>query len=341
MLDICYYSSDYYAPYTGISMYSLLKNNADLPFRLHCIDCGISETNRGKMTQMAAEFEKEIVFHDYAEIESMIRDGMKLPDCNGSYATYIKFFPDRFFPDSDMLLFVDGDTIINGSIQALAETDMKDCLFSAAPVSLINESWVYDENDPKNLRYVYSLKFRETGYFNIGICLVNPKKWKSMDFGSRIMAEMAEHLDTITQVDDIPVDEMLINLAAAEPEIRPSVLPMSMVYNCIAHSIPFKRAFDVYSRCGYIDMDDFTQAYRHPVIIHFCIFKPWFTDAYSPYYPLVDRYRVGSLWPDAFKERKYHSIPQRIYARFFYPMEDERFIRIGKKAWRALAFWKK
>ncbi|MCR5186718.1 MAG: hypothetical protein K6D97_06360 [Clostridia bacterium] len=340
MLDICYYSSDYYAPYTGISMYSLLNNNYNLDIRLHCIDFNISKENKIKMSNLAKHYKKELFFHEANKIESIIRDEMQLPDCNGSYATYIKFFPELFFSKSDKLLFIDGDTIIDGSIQELVDMDMSEYIFSAVRVSLINESWIYKENDPNNLRYIYSLKFHDTGYYNIGIFLVNPQKWKELNFGQRIIDEMSEHLELISKVDDIPIDEMLLNLAAQKSDIISRVYSLSTVYNCIAHNIPFSRAVKVNQLCGYIDMDDFKKGYFNPIIIHFCIFKPWFTDTFSRFYYLVDKYRRESPWPDAFTMKKYKSISQKIYSRFFYPMENESIIYIGKKIWKVIQAWK-
>ena len=341
MIDICYYSSDFYAPYTGISMYSLLKNNRDLEFTLHCIDSGISEHNKDKMLQMAEQFGKTLVFHDYSLLEAYIRDELTLPICNGSYATYIKVFPEKIFTGCEKLLFIDGDTIIDGSIRELAETDMDGKVFAATKVSLINENWVYEENDPENLRLRYSLKFRDFGYFNIGIFLVNLKKWAEVDFGGEIMRAAEEHLPVIAEAEDVPTDEMLINLAALKEENRGYVRPLSAVYNCVTHSIPFRRALKVNLRCGYIDEEDFTKAYYHPVIIHFCIFKPWYTDAYSPYYPKLQEYRAESPWPDAFTMQKYESFPQKVFRRFFYPLQNEKLIRASKQLWDAAAFWKR
>lgn len=332
MIDICYYSSDFYAPYTGISMYSLLKNNKDLNFRLHCIDCGISEDNKHKMQLMANDYGKEFIFHDYTLMEKYIRDDLQLPVCNGSYATYIKIFPDKIFSDYDNILFIDGDTIINGSLEPLFETKMHDQLFAAVKVSLINESWIYDENDPSNLRLQYSLKFHNVGYYNIGVFLINLKKWKEIDFGKQIMKTADEHLEIISKADDIPIDEMLINLTVLKKENQNFVHQMPSKFNCVSHNIPFRRALAVNLKCGYIDKNDFIEAYYHPVIIHFCIFKPWFTDTYSIYSDEIQKYRLDSPWYDAFTSKRYNNIISKLYSLFIYPMQNEFLIRIIKKA---------
>ena len=337
MVDICYYSSDFYAPYTGISMYSLLKNNIGLDFRLNCIDSGISPENKRKMHELAARFGKELIFHDYTLLESYIRDELKLPICNGSYATYIKVFPNKIFKDSEKVLFIDGDTIVNGPLDELFELDMTDRVFAAAKVPLINESWVYDEDREDNLRLQYQKCFKDFGYFNIGIFLVNIKKWAEVDFGAQIMDASDEHLHIISRVNDIPIDEMLINLAALKKSEERYVAPLPPRFNSTVHNLPYRRGSKAALRCGYIDREEYKDAYFNPVIIHFCIFKPWYTDAYTPYRGLMKKYRAESPWPDAFTEKMQKTLPKKIFMKFFYPMQSEKLMLLSMKCWRAVS----
>lgn len=304
-------------------MYSLCKNNPDVNFRLNCIDTGISEENKDKMRRMADEFGRELLFHDFRELEAFIRDELKLPLCSGSYATYIKVFPDRIFHDTDRILFMDGDTIINGSIKPLLEANLDGHVFAATKVALINEQWVYKENRPDNLRLQYALKFKDSGYYNIGIFYANLKRWKEVDFGSQIMEMRRQHLSTISSAADVPIDEMLINLAALEHLNEHYVLPVSAVYNATTHNIPHYRALRANLLCGYIDKKSFNEAYYHPAIIHFCIFKPWYTDAYCPYRRVLERYIAASPWPDAFQEKLYQTMTQKFFGKLVYTMPSE------------------
>lgn len=322
-VDICYYSSDFYAPYTGISMYSLCKNNQDVPFRLNCIDTGISEENKDRMRRMADSFGREMLFHDFHALEAFIRDELELPICNGSYATYIKVFPDRIFHDTDRILFMDGDTIINGSIKPLLEADLEGHVFAATKVALINEQWVYKENRPDNLRLQYALKFKGSGYYNIGIFYANLKRWKEVDFGEQIMEMRRQHLDIISTAPDVPIDEMLINLAALAHLDEHYVLPVPAIYNSTSHNIPHYRALKANLLCGYIEKEAFNQAYYHPIIIHYCILKPWYTDAYCPYRGVLNRYVAQSPWPDAFHDTLYKTFTQKFFGKFVYTMPTE------------------
>lgn len=332
-IEICYYSSDFYAPYTGISMYSLCKNNEGLDFQIGCIDTGISDINKKKMQQLAAEFGRTIVFHDFSALESYIRDELKLPLCNGSYATYIKVFPDRIFKDVERILFMDGDTIIRASIRPLLEMNIDSYVFAATKVSLINEKWVYKENRPDNLRLQYSLKFKDAGYYNIGVFYANLRRWAEVDFGSQIMAMKEQHLSTISQAPDVPIDEMLINLAALAHKNEKYVLPVPAIFNSTVHNIPHYRALRANLCCGYIEKASFNKAYYAPVVIHYCIFKPWYTDTYSPFRRVLEYYKARSPWPDAFTDKLYKTIPEKFFGKVVYSMPTESMmqftIRLG------------
>lgn len=323
MVNICYYSSDFYAPYTGISMYSLCKNNQDFEFRLHCIDTGISEKNKQKMRDVACEFGKELIFHDYKVLEGFIRDELKLPECSGSYATYIKIFPDKIFTDIDSILFMDGDTIINGSLKELFDIDLDPYVFAAVKVPLINERWVYEENRSDNIRLQYALKFQNIGYYNIGVFYANLKRWAEVDFGSKILATKEEHLAKMSSAHDVPIDEMMMNLAVLEHLDENYVYPLSPVFNAVSHNIPFHRGRKAALMCGYIDAALFDKAFYHPIIIHYCIFKPWFTDSYTRYKKEVKYYKALSPWPDAFEDRLYKTPTQKFFGKFIYSLPCE------------------
>ncbi len=342
VVDICYYSSDFYAPYTGISMYSLCKNNEDVPFRLHCIDTGISLCNKEKMLDMAKSFGKELIFHDFSKLEAYIRDELKLPECSGSYATYIKVFPERIFTDIDKILFMDGDTIINGSIRPLLDMNIEEYVFAAAKVSLITEKHVYTDM-PRSVRLEYALKFSGEGYYNIGVFYANLRRWKEVDFGNQIMRMRKEHIDHMQTAADVPIDEMLINLAALAHLDDNYVCQMPGIFNCTVHNIPHYRAWKANKCCGYISRAEFDETYYRPVIIHFCIFKPWYTDTFSPYRRILNRYINQSPWPDAFKQTMYNSPAEKFFGKYVYSMPSESLmmftIQCGHFALRRHAQW--
>ena len=148
----------------------------------------------------------------------------------------------------------------------------------------------------------------------------------------------------MSQAPDVPIDEMLINLVALEHKNDNYVCPISAIYNATTHNIPHYRALRCNLCCGYIDKKSFNEAYYHPVIIHYCIFKPWFTDTYTRYKGVLNRYKAQSPWPDAFTDTLYKTSEYKFFGRFVYGMPSEYLMRktiaLGHFYLRTRARWK-
>jgi lipopolysaccharide biosynthesis glycosyltransferase len=316
MLNICYYSSDFYAPYTGVSMLSLLKNNSDVDIQLNCVDAGISQTNKTKMQSIASKYNKRIIFHDFALIEHHLKDELGLPICNGSYATYIKIFPEMIFPDIDRMLFIDGDTIVNGSLYKLDKLNMDNYLFAAVRVPLVYEKEAYKNIEPNNLR----LQFVGIGYYNIGVFFVNLIKWRELDFGKRVMDAREKYDERMKEQKIDFQDEMYLNLAVFDYPVKNIIKELPPKYNSTVHQMPYPRGIITSMYTKYLDLKNLKESYFHPIIIHFCIFKPWFTDTLSPFRKTLKKYEQAAPWDNYYKEKRFKNIAAAIFDRLVYRM---------------------
>jgi lipopolysaccharide biosynthesis glycosyltransferase len=314
-------------------MLSLCENNGDMDFHIYCIDAGISEENKQKMIQVTDRFQKTLTFVDFSDIQERLITELNLPACNGSYATYVKIFPEVVFPELDTILFMDGDTIIAGSLSELDRIDLNNYLFAAVRVPLINEKRLYKYPDPDNLRLQYALQFLDTGYYNIGVCLVNLKKWKELDFGSIILSKREEHVVRMSQSDDVPIDEMLFNLAAKEDVGMEYVLDIHPKFNCTAHNMPYPRAVISSIHCGYLDKREQKEAYFHPTVVHYCIFKPWYIDTYTKYRRLINHYIAESPWPHPHVETWYKTKHEKIFGKYIYVLPYDWMITLASRTY--------
>jgi lipopolysaccharide biosynthesis glycosyltransferase len=322
MLDICYYSSDFYAPYTGISILSLCENNKHLDFRVHIVDSGITSENLEKISDVSRQYGREIVFYDFNEITELLKNEYNLPPCAGSYATYIKVFPRFIFKDIDKMLFIDGDTIIRGPLDDIFNLDMDNHLLAAVKVALIYEKSFYKNPDPNShayLRFKYSLLFTECGYYNIGICLVNLNKWDEFDFGKHIVATRDKYPDVET-TDNIPTDEMMFNLALLYDIGMEYVIPLHPKYNSVIHYMPYPTAVTSSLYCGYQDRKELKEAYFNAVIVHYIVFKPWHKDMFCRYYKDLKKYTTLSPWLQPHHENYFTGIHARLYRKLVYPI---------------------
>ena len=68
-LNILYQSNDSYAAITGVSMYSLFKNNTDIDeLTVYLLDDGISKENLNKFKKLGKEYNRQINIIDSKEI---------------------------------------------------------------------------------------------------------------------------------------------------------------------------------------------------------------------------------------------------------------------------------
>ena len=68
-LGVLYACDENYAPWAGISMYSLFENNKDIDaLTVYCVTDRVSDASREKLADQAARYKRELIFVDAAEI---------------------------------------------------------------------------------------------------------------------------------------------------------------------------------------------------------------------------------------------------------------------------------
>ena len=83
-LGILYACDENYAPWAGISMYSLFENNKDIEaLTVYCVTDRVSEASREKLATQAAHYGRELVFVDAAAIIEQIK-ALNIPSYRGS-----------------------------------------------------------------------------------------------------------------------------------------------------------------------------------------------------------------------------------------------------------------
>ena len=72
-LNILYACDNNYAPYTGISMYSLFENNRDIPhICVYLVEDNVNEENKARWQGLAEAYGRELVLIDATNIDEMI-----------------------------------------------------------------------------------------------------------------------------------------------------------------------------------------------------------------------------------------------------------------------------
>ena len=281
-LHVMYAANDKYAPFLGVSVFSLLENNKDINnITIYAVLDNVSEKNRDRLSEMVKEFGRELVIVDAAEFnDTMVRLGV--PKYRGSYTTHFRKFFHLFMDDSvKRFLYIDSDTIVPGSLKPLLELDMGESVGAVVMDSLAN-------------KYKLLLGFKpEDVYFNAGVTLIDVDNWKKNNCTDMLI----EHI-TKKRAAYCNPDQDLFNIL---------LKGKTMVIPCRYNFMPVHRAYSdrAYARNygfeNYYSREDVEYARKDPAIIHAYRFLgefPWHNGNMHPDTPLFDEYLRRSPWSD-------------------------------------------
>ncbi len=317
-LNIMYAADNNYAPFLGISLFSLYENNKDIDLiTIYAVLDNVSGENKNRLIKMSEIYGREIRIVNADEVRSLMEE-LGVPKYRGSYAThYRKFFNLLIDDDVERLLYIDSDSIVCGSLKTLIDVDMGEACVGVVLDALCN-------------RYKLLLGFQpEETYFNAGVTLINVPNWKKY----KCDEILKDHIKN-TRAKYCNPDQDLFNLA-----LRGKTMVLPPEYNFM----PVHRAYSdkAYNRCygfeNYYTVEQINNARKRPVILHTYRFIgefPWHKGNVHPDNDIFDRYKDKSPWKDyekitanvntVFKIEKiiYRIIPGNlflfVFSRFFY-----------------------
>ncbi|WP_416181542.1 glycosyltransferase family 8 protein [Acidaminococcus timonensis] len=170
----------------GISMVSVLENNPSTPIVFHVMTEGLGEKSREPLKKLAASYPNcTICIH---ELQLDVLDGLPVFSSLGR-ASYYRIFLEKLLPDSlSRVLYLDGDIVCLGKLQALTEKEFHDAI-----VMVVRDKPVTAEKQEQ--------KFQLTDYFNSGMLYINLEQWKQQHVAEQLLdvffrrKEELNHLD--------------------------------------------------------------------------------------------------------------------------------------------------
>lgn len=165
-ISIFYACDDNFVKYTIVSLSSLIKNaSKDYLYKVYILNTNISLKMKMKLLQLEnANF--KIEFINVTEYIDSIANKLPLRDYY-SKTTYFRMFIAELFPDLDKALYIDSDTILQGDISKLYQTDISNYFIGACheqAMVQVDEYGTYAEKVVGVSRY---------NFFNAGLILIN------------------------------------------------------------------------------------------------------------------------------------------------------------------------
>lgn len=279
-LHAVYASDDNYAPYMGISMYSLLANNSKYFDRIHIyvLDNGIKKKNCSLLKKQANVFDNVVLsFHN---VSCKIDEIKPKHETGWSSSIFGRYFIDDIIEDGvDKILYLDCDTIVNNPLNELIDIDVSDYYAAGVTDGLTCQQKEY-------LGLADDWK-----YVNSGVLLINVGKWKK----DGICERLVKYVNSF--------DRKLI---------YPDQDAFNAVCGCKLFLLPLKYNFFLTMDLDYVEtyvakdnppytydevMEAMVNYYANTVIFHFTGEKPWNKFESSPNFEKIfKQYAKQSCW---------------------------------------------
>lgn len=277
-MNIVYVSNNAYAKYLGISMLSLFDNNQDLKnITVYVLAQEIDAENMKRLCAIADSYCRAIKFIDISKFERNIPFDFKTLGFNSIILA--RLFLCSYLPTEIMrILYLDCDTIVNGSIKELEIISLGQNMIAAVP----------DFYMPADKKYLIGLK-KEDIYYNSGVLLINLELWRLINIEERFIEYY--HLKNGQLLYS---DQDILNYCC-----KGRILTLSYTYNLSTNLFYFPRYFvkkiqPAYNIKGAIEH---TGILSHPAIIHYMgDERPWIEGNHNKYRKQYEYYWKKSPW---------------------------------------------
>lgn len=276
--NIIYASNDGYAGHLAASLYSLLDHSRGIPrMDIYILSVGMCREYQERLAAVAGIFNRNLHVAELGNLRERFDYDV---DTRGfDISAMGRLFAPVVLPDHvGKALYLDCDTIVNGNIRPLYETDLGDDL-----VGMVMEPTVYRE-----MKESIGLKADEP-YFNSGVLLMALDEWRKQDVLGQMLTFYRSHQGRL-----FACDQDTIN-GALKGRIRS--LPVRFNYFTNYRYFRFHTLVSMCPAYGGMGAESFRQAGRAPVIIHYLgDERPWIAGNHNHFRKLYEYYLDKTPW---------------------------------------------
>ena len=275
-VNVVYAADDNFAPYTLISIYSMFYNN-NVPIHVFILNNKISEYNVNSIKSLLNDYpNNKITFIPINDLENMLNlsKAQKKYLYGISITAYARLFICSLLPkDVKRVIYLDGDSLIVGSIDELWNID-------------INDYWCAGVMDSIPFAYKEVIGFsKDDDYINSGMLYINLYEWRKNDLEQKFIDFIVNNQDKFYSH-----DQGIINIF-----MKGHLLLVHPKFNF--HSPFHGKDYDTTLKWFGVDYEYYPksmveEARNNPVFIHFSggsIERPW-SNSNTYYYNLYKSY---------------------------------------------------
>lgn len=317
-INVIYQFNEKYVPYAGVSITSLLMNNKDAAaINIYVLGEGLSDRSKELLRHTADDFGRNIIFPETKELLDRFREMGMIP-YRGAYSVYLRMFFSEFMgSDVKRVIYLDADTIVEGSLLLLVNHDLQ-----GKTLGMVLESITDD----------YKLMIgmdKNSEYFNSGVILFDVDKWMNNDYCNRL----ADHIRNVRS--SYIGDQDFLNIVCAGDVCR---LPMIYNFQPLHKRYTVDQYFGCFGQDPYYSPSEVESAKKTATILHCYRWLgefPWNRGNLHPFNDRFDAYMESSLWNGYVKEKADAGLAIRAEKLLYRLLPPKVFIRIFRKAHEA------
>lgn len=252
-MDICYATNESFAPYMAVSITSLLENNSSRNVVVHILHSDLSEATKARLQIFESRYKNaKIQFH---KIDDSRFEKFGLTIEHITMETYFRYMIAEVLPNIDRVLYLDGDTIVNGDISELFDTDLTN--YYCAGVSDI---------------YIESVGYKKTLgldglYINAGVIFFNLDEMRKTNIAEKLFKLTAENNFKYQDQDAINIAfngkmkelDCVYNFTRAHQKAFPEKIPSAKIVHYVGPNKPWRKfTFNRLKKLYYIYEETYT-----------------------------------------------------------------------------------
>lgn len=282
---VAFVSSNAYAPYLGIVIYSILKNaSADREYDIVVLVSDFTAANARRIDEMVSRCPNISV--RFFEIRDLVNEYTFYKNENYNEYTYYRLLLPELMKEYKKFIYLDCDVIVNTDIGLLYDTDVeKYCIAGCWDPFIMTVQCAKDENNPI-MQHFKKWGLVDVGcYFQGGVQLINPKKINEICSADDLLKKASENQFVFC-------DQDLLNIVC-----KGKIKMLHSHWNVLAMSKNLANVCDYWLPDKYYD--EYMEARKKPYIIHYSdkqmpdqVYEADFYDVYWKYAKETPFYEV-------------------------------------------------
>ena len=194
-IPIFFACDDNFVKFTIVSLFSIKENaSKENHYTVYVLHTGITSAMMEKLYELQDE-NFTVIFRDVTDYLYSISDKLPIRDYY-SKTTYYRVFIAEMYPEYDKAIYIDSDTVVQGDISELYDTDIGDCYVGACheqAMVQVDEFGTYVER---------VIGIDRNNFFNAGLLLINCVEFREHMVLDKFVHYLKQYTFVVTQDED-------------------------------------------------------------------------------------------------------------------------------------------